>query len=523
MKLKKLPVGQSSFENIIKEDNLYIDKTRDIYNLINSTKFNFLSRPRRFGKSLLISTLEQIFKGNRELFKGLWIYDSDYEWKEFPIIRLDMNTIDGTTPESLIESLRSFVDATANSFDVNLSMNLLKQRFEELIVNIFNKVNKPIVILIDEYDKPIINHLGRGKDRFEIAIKNRDILKEFYGTLKAASVIEKLHFLILTGISKFAKAGVFSELNNLFDLTMDYSYAGLLGITEDEIDFYFKDYIEKFIEKEGISYEDSRKQIRNYYNGYRFSKNPIKVYNPFSVINFFAKMEISNYWFESGTPTFLVNLIKEKNYYLPQTENYEVDETVFTTYDLEDLNITALLFQTGYLTIKEYNKEMNTYILSYPNLEVKNSFLKILYRHFLPQQAESMYLKLHEKLRFADIDGFISIMKSIFASITYEEGSRLNEANFHALFYVIVSAGGIPAKSQMLNSFGRIDMVIEMDDKIYIIEFKCNQSADTAIKQIINNSYHLSFLNQGRKIYLLGINFDSSTRNISEYKIEVVS
>ncbi|MCX8083467.1 MAG: AAA family ATPase, partial [Calditerrivibrio sp.] len=231
---RKLPIGQSNFEYIVKNNNLYVDKTSYIYNLITSTQFNFLSRPRRFGKSLLISTLEQVFKGNREIFNGLWIAKSDYDWNEYSIIRLDMNSVDADSPETLKRSLSIFMDTTAREYGIDLQIDLLKMKFEEMVVKIYNKTKRSIVVLIDEYDKPIISHLGRGDDHLKIAIENRQVLKDFYGTLKAASVIEKLRFVLLTGVSKFSKTGVFSELNNLFDLTMDSNYSAMLGITDEE-------------------------------------------------------------------------------------------------------------------------------------------------------------------------------------------------------------------------------------------------------------------------------------------------
>jgi len=239
-----------------------------------------------------------------------------------------------------------------------------------------------VVILIDEYDKPIIAHIGLGAGRLKIAQENRDILKSFFGLLKGADIIEKLRFVLVTGVSKFSKAGVFSELNNLFDLTMDSRYAEMRGITDEEIDEYMKEYLEDYAGIRNVRYDEAKEEVRRYYNGYRFSRSSAKVYNPFSLINFFARKELSNYWFESGTPTFLVNLIKDNNYYLPQAEDFLADDTVFSTYEIDNLDITALLFQTGYRTIKDYDPEFLTYTLGYPNKEVKDSFLKYIYGNF---------------------------------------------------------------------------------------------------------------------------------------------
>jgi len=519
MKLKNLPIGQSSFENLIKGDMLYVDKTEIIYRMITNAQFYFLSRPRRFGKSLLISTLEEIFKGNKELFKDLWIYKADYNWEEYPVVIIDFNHVLSDNHIMLQEGITKLLVDVANAHGLQLEENVYKYAFVELIKKLSEKYSKQVVLLIDEYDKPIITHLGKGDEGIRLAEKNRDILKNFYGTIKAASVIENLRFVLLTGVSKFSKAGVFSELNNLSDITMHDRYASILGITEEELAHYFDEYIKLQCNYLEIDEEEVRLKIREYYNGYRFSETDLKVYNPFSLIKFFDESKFRNYWFESGTPTFLVNLIKERNYYIPQTESFSADETTFSSYELDNLDITALLFQTGYLTIKDYDKDFGTYVLGYPNFEVKYSFLRHLYKDRVPDE-DNKYKRLVELLAKGDLDEFISVMSSIFAGITYDEGSRINEANFHTLFYVTLAAGGLPARSQVLNYSGRIDMVVEVKNKVYIFEFKCNQSAEEALSQIKQKKYQEAFIGSGREIYLVGINFDMDKRNIAQYKWE---
>jgi len=520
-KLKKLPIGQSSFERIIKDNRVYVDKTERIYELINSTEFNFLSRPRRFGKSLLISTLENIFLGNKELFKGLWIYKSDWKWEKYPVIVIDFNKISVDTPENLVLTLIEKLEEEGKRFNILLERKLLKSVFAELICKVYEKTGKDVVILIDEYDKPIINHLGEGEDRLEIAKKNREILREFFSTLKAKDVISKLRFLLLTGVSKFSQAGVFSALNNLADLTMNTKYSDLLGITDKELEIYFKEYIEECAKEYGVSFDRMKEMIRDYYNGYRFSKKDIKVYNPYSLINFFNERDFKNYWFTSGTPTFLVNLIKEKDYYIPEAENLKVEEYLFSTYEIENLDIRALLFQTGYLTIKDYDFEFNEYTLSYPNKEVKYSFLNNLFERYAGKE-NGKYLEIRRALAKGDIERLIEIIKSIFASIPYIQGAKLNEANFHTLFYLMIGAGGYPAEMELLTCEGRIDLKVETKDKIYIMEFKCNQSAEKAIEQIKEKKYYEPFISSGKEIILLGINFSTETRNISDYNIETI-
>ena len=520
MKLKKLPIGESSFENLIKGDMIYVDKTEPIYKMITTSKYFFLSRPRRFGKSLLISTLQEIFKGKKELFKNLWIYNSDYNWESHPVIVIDFNGITSDTPELLQKSLEYTIENKGRDFGLQVQGIALREKFLDLVMKLSKKSGKQVVLLIDEYDRPITSHLGKGEEGLRIAEKNREILKNFYGTIKAASVIENLRFVLLTGVSKFSKAGVFSELNNLLDITMAADYSTLLGITDEELDSYFPEYIKLFAESEGFTYDEARERLRLYYNGYRFSESNSKVYNPFSLVNFFVNKKLRNYWFESGTPTFLVNLIKERDYYLPQTESFTVRSSIFSTYELPDLDITALLFQTGYLTVKDYDSESDLYTLSYPNLEVKNSFVDILFKHLAGKKPLEIYTKIYYHLSKGELEEFISVMTSIFAGITYDEGSRINEANFHTLFYVTLAAGGLPARSQVLNYSGRIDMVVEVKNKVYIFEFKCNQSAEEALSQIKQKKYQEAFIGSGREIYLVGINFDMDKRNIAQYKWE---
>ena len=397
MKLKRLPIGQSTFENIIKNNQIYIDKTKRIYDLITNTEFNFLSRPRRFGKSLLISTLKNIFLGNKELFKDLWIYNSNWQWEKYPVIVIDFNAVVTDTVENLIYSIGKCFEEKAASFGISLEENLIKLKFRELIIKVYEKTKKQVIILIDEYDKPIITHLGEGEERLKIAKQNREVLKSLFGTLKDEQVISKLRFVLLTGVSKFSKAGVFSDLNNLKDLSMDGKYSDLLGITDNEVEEYFNDFLEICAEELAIDKETLHDKLRNYYNGYRFAKKNIKVYNPYSLINFFDQRDFKNYWFESGTPTFLIKLIKDKNFNLPQAEHLIVKENIFSTYEIESLNPSALLFQTGYLTIKNYDIETNEYILSYPNKEVKYSFLEILYRNYAnDNNGANLYLKLYK-------------------------------------------------------------------------------------------------------------------------------
>ena len=516
--MTKLPIGESSFESIRKGGFIYVDKTEKLYDLITNGKFYFLSRPRRFGKSLLISTLKHIFLANKELFKGLWIYDSDYEWEKHPVVVIDFNIISSKTPEYLEQSLKDYLNDIALDYDIELKSEILPMKFAELIKKLSSKYSSHVALLIDEYDKPIVTHLGRGKEELGIAKKNRDILREFYGTIKGESVISNLRFVLLTGVSKFSKAGVFSQLNNLADITMNAKYWDLLGITEEEIDIYFSDHLKNCAKELQMDIQTLKDALKGYYNGYRFSRKPRYVYNPFSLLNFLNEFEFRNYWFESGTPTFLVDLIKEKNLYIPQAEKLETEESVFSSYELDDLDPKALLFQTGYLTVKEYDSLTNIYVLGYPNKEVKTSFLKLLFREYV-NSKDNIYLQLGRKLLQNDIEGFIEITKRIFSTIKYSVGAKLNEANFHTIFYLLVNAGGVPADMEILDNDSRIDMITDTPDVFYIVEFKCNQDAKTAINQI-KEKYLEKYKHIDKRIILLGINFDTKKRNIDGWEWE---
>ncbi len=375
--MKKLPVGLAVFQDIRREGYIYVDKTRQIHQMVTGGKYYFLSRPRRFGKSLLVSTLWNLFEGKRELFEGLWIAEhGDWAWQKHAVIVLDFNEIGHDTPENLEISLNIVLTRTAKLAKIVLETPLADSKFQELILALQQQSGLPVVVLIDEYDKPLIDHIGQGEERLKIAKANRDILKKFFGVLKGATVSPCLRFVFLTGVSKFSKVSIFSELNNLSDMTMDLRYADMLGYTQAELESNFSDHLVQLAKQLDWSMEHLMEELAYRYNGYRFSQREVKVYNPFSVLNALDKLEFQNYWFESGTPTFLVNLLQEKQYNLSRLEGLEVDSSAFTTFDLEHLKPEALLFQTGYLTIRQVEDEL--YTLDYPNHEVKNSFTKML-------------------------------------------------------------------------------------------------------------------------------------------------
>lgn len=521
-KLPNLPTGDSSFESIRKNGNIYVDKTRHIFQMADEGKYYFLSRPRRFGKSLTISTLKCLFQGKKELFDGLWIAENtNWEWREYPVILIDFNQISHDTPNFLKQGLASSLRNSGELYGIELGESLLKEQFKELILSLYNKTRMPVVVLIDEYDKPMIDHLGKGDKALEIAKTNRDILKNFMGVIKGGDVAAVIKFVFITGVSRFSRVSIFSELNNLSDLTMNRKYADMFGYTHKELESCFSEHIEMFARESGQTPSQIIENMQKYYNGYRFSEKDILVYNPFSVLRALNEKAFKNYWFETGTPAFLVNLLHEKSWYLPAIENMQATEALFSVYDLENLQPEALLFQTGYVTIKDI--EEGLYTFGYPNQEVKTAFLEILFHSCTKGSREnSRFVLLSKYLREQDFNGFIETLKAIYASIPYVLESRRDEAYFHTIFYLMVCASGAAASSEVLTCEGRIDLVVEFHEKIFIIEFKCNQSADAALEQIQNKGYATRYLQNGKKIILMGINFDTVKHNISDWKMKLI-
>jgi hypothetical protein len=536
--MQKLPLGISSFETIRTDDYKYIDKTRYIYNLTKTGIYYFLSRPRRFGKSLLVSTLCELFKGKKELFEGLWIYNSDYKWKEHPVVVIDFNSIPHETPERLNENIIYSLNTIAEANAINLSAPSHGAMFKELIVKLKGKYNSKIVVLIDEYDKPIISHLGKGPEALEIAKQNRDFLKSFYGILKDNEVSASLKFVFITGVSKFSKVSIFSELNNLTDLSMLDDYSALLGYTQEELESRFEEHIAEFAKHLKLSRAEALAELKNWYNGYMFSKNGTPVYNPFSILNALNNKDLLNYWFESGTPAFLINLIKQNEYSVTDLESLELTESAFTTYDIDDLKIEALLFQTGYLTITGVRGETKkVYNLTYPNNEVRSSFTEHLLISMSAVKDRAKISKiafLPDFLNKQDYNNFFETIKSIYAAIPYQIMPQKPAENyFHTAFYLMLASSGADVRLEEPTNHGRIDMTVEFKDKVFIIEFKCGQSAEAAIAQIKEKKYYEKYICSGaesaapaltpprapRKIILIGVDFDTAEKNVREWKV----
>jgi hypothetical protein len=517
-KPNKIPLDTSSFRRLREESYIYIDKTRWLYRMIEEGTAYFFSRPRRFGKSLTVSTLHELFKGSRELFKGLWIYDR-WKFEKYPVVVFDFNEIPSSSPERLESNLFFVVNKYFEDNEIKApkpkDVSLI---FKELLLNLYSKYNQKVTILIDEYDKPIIDHLGLGKERLKTAEENRDILRNFFGVLKGQEVVNVVKFTFVTGVSRFAKVSIFSEWNNLIDITMNREYTDFLGYTEAEIEKYFDDYLEIFCRKKGFDRKQCMEMIRYWYDGYIFSlESDIKVYSPISLMYCLKEGEFKNYWFKTATPTLLVNLLRQKNYYIPKLEDIKITENLLDAFDIKNIRIEPLLFQSGYLTIKAMEDDI--IFLAYPNQEVKKSFSEILMQYLFETTPDTFYLagKLGKAFEQEDFEGIRAHLDSIFVSIPYPlygKKDKPGEAYFHTIIYLSLSLIGYNAKSELLTSRGRLDMAIEFKNKVYIIEFKCNQSADKGIEQIKEKGYINNWRGRGKKIILCGINFDTEKREI---------
>ncbi len=526
---KELPISMQSFEHVIAGNCIYVDKTKYVRELAKSSKMYFLSRPRRFGKSLLVSTFECLFEGREDLFKGLWIHENgNWEWKRHPVVVLDFNGIPHKSAEELNTMLNYTLEEQAGQKGIKLNAPSAMTNFKEFILKLKNKTGQDVVLLIDEYDKPIIDLLGQGEEKLKIAVENRNFMKEFYGVLKDSKMTGSLRFVFITGVSQFSKVSIFSDLNNLDDLTMQKRYGTMLGYTFDELIHYFDDRISELANSYNMTRDEAIQALNAWYDGFRFSEKETRVFNPVSILKSLNELSFKNYWFETGSPSFLVNLLKENDYYPPNLEKVEVSEEMFTDYDIENLSIEPLMFQTGYLTIKDVRKTRlgfapkNRYALSYPNEEVRSSLSMNLFSAYskLKGSRTAGILDLPEYLAEERYEDFFDTMKSLFASIPYNLIARRDEGYFHTLFYLMIRGSGLNPQTEVLTSRGRIDLLMEFTDKVFIVEFKCDQNADKAIAQIKRQGYAERYQDKKKKVLLLGIDFGTEERNIKEWRVE---
>ena len=506
--MKKLPIGIHTFSELITDDYVYIDKTQEAYQLLNTYKYVFLSRPRRFGKSLFLTTLQAIFEGKKELFKGLYIYDK-YDFEPYPVIRIHWGG-NFTSEFDFQSEVQSTLRWNAECLGVTLDKELsLSAQFDSLIKETYKKYGKRVVILIDEYDKPILDNITAPVMRNYA----RDTLKGLYEHIKYND--EYVKFAFLTGVSKFSKVSIFSGLNNIIDISLYPQYGNICGYTQADLETSFQPYMECV----------DMEKVKRWYDGYNFLKD--NVYNPFDILNFCATgHSYKNYWFESGSPSFLIKLIQEKNYYVPRLENVSVDEEQLGAFDIERINFEVLLYQSGYLTIdRVFNVGSRTmYELKIPNLEVKTSLNDRIFNmitDYLPDGV-SIQNDTYIALMKGDKDGVKDALYTLFASLPYQNYVNNNigmyEGFYASVVYAFFASLGVPLIGEDTTNRGRIDLTLNMEQKIYIIEFKVG-SGD-ALQQIKEKKYYEKYRQQGKDIYLVGINFDDKERNISRFAWE---
>ena len=509
------PIGLQNFEKIRKGGYLYVDKTSLIYKLATSGTYYFLSRPRRFGKSLLLSTMEAYFKGKRELFKGLAIEQLEKEWAEYPVLHLDLNGKKYDTPQALTDNINYHLNLWEKEFGPGLA-NDIETRFKEVIDAAYEKTGRQVVILIDEYDKPIVDNLGNP----ELAEYFKRTLQGFYSVLKAKD--GKIRFGFLTGVSKIGKLSVFSGLNNLQDISMNSDFIDICGITEEDLHSYFDESIKILAAANDLGSEDCYAKLKEMYDGYHFSEDSAGVYNPFSILNTFKTNKFKEYWFETGTPTMLVDVMKRTSFDITTlSDNVIVSSAALS--GMQDIvnKPVPLFFQTGYLTIKEYDKEYKEYRLGFPNEEVKNGFLNFIYSYYVPVNPASDSTKtsqLSRALKSGNPDAFMTTLEALFANTTYQiQGNA--EMDFQYAMYIIIELLGEYVQAERTTSNGRIDLLLQTKDYIYIIELKIDNTAEAALQQIEERGYDRPFADDPRKLFKIGVSFSTKDRRIEDWKV----
>ena len=531
---RKLPIGIQSFKDLREKNFLYVDKTAYLSRLVNNSKVYFLSRPRRFGKSLFLSTLAAYFLGQKELFKDLYIEQAEEEqavreqrsaWLEYPVLYLDFNTGQYELTGALDETLSYFLDTEEPRYNLQKSGLSHAKRFTSLIKAAYQQTGKQVVILVDEYDKPLLQTMGVNE---ELNDHYRNTLKAFYSVIKTCD--QYIRFAFLTGVTKFSKISIFSDLNNLRDISMEKQYAGICGLSQTELEETFQQDIQVLADEQDLTYQEALAALKQWYDGYLFHPAGEGMYNPFSVLSALAKKEISSYWFGTGTPTFLVNFLKEAHYYIPDLDgNVELNQTGLETYRAVAQDALPILFQAGYLTIKKYISDLRLYQLGFPNDEVRYGFLENLlpaYSGLTLSQSGVWIGRFVQDIRKGNVDEFMERLKSIISSIAYdnftEQNLKLREQNYQTAVYLVFKLMGQFAQTEVHCATGRADCVVKTADTVYIFEFKLsgNGSAEDALSQIKEHRYAEQYKADSKKIVLIGSSFDEQARTIKEWKTE---
>ena len=511
----KYPIGIQSFEDIRQGGYVYIDKTGLIYKLADEGKYYFLSRPRRFGKSLLISTMEAYFSGRRDLFHGLSIEQLEQEWNTYLVLHLDLNTGQYQTVESLLDKINAFLVPLEEEYGHGPGLREAGQRFEYVIRAAAEKSGKRIVLLVDEYDKPMLSTIGNERLQEEYRI----ILKSFYGVVKSCDRYFK--FAFFTGVTKFGKVSVFSDLNNLIDISMNQYYQTICGITEEELKSCFGESIRRLGEDHDETYEEACAHLKKRYDGYHFRQNGVGIYNPFSVLSTFNAGEYGSYLFETGTPSFLVDLLKRDDFYLPDLTEQQVSADFLNSIDSLSVSPIPIIYQSGYLTVKGYDKRFGLYILGYPNEEVEEGWANYLlpfYTHVEGGGGPMFIGHFVNELEKGSPDAFMRRMSTLFSGVSYEIVGDA-EKYFQNAFYLITLLLGFYVEVERTLSDGRVDMIAKTKDYIYIFEFKYDKSADEALRQIEEKGYAQPFAMDRRRLFKVGVNFNRERRCIDGWKV----
>jgi hypothetical protein len=512
---RKLPLGIQDFQKLRTNGYLYVDKSAYIYQMTRECWPYFLGRPRRFGKSLLVSTLKAYFLGKKELFEGLAIAELEKDWLEYPVIYIDLNRGYYTRLQSLQNVLSAILDDYERRWEVEVKFDDLPIRFSKLIEAAHEKTGRNVVVLIDEYDRPLVNTM----DNEPLNDNLRELLKGFYGVLKSMDTL--LRFVFLTGVTKFSKLSIFSELNHLTDISLDEEYSGICGISETELKF-FEPEIRTLADKLGMTYSETLDELKKHYNGYHFARKSEGMYNPYSLLRVFNAGELNNYWFETGTPTVLVLMLKKTDFNVKGLEdNVKIASDDITNYRAGGTNLTPLLYQTGYLTIKNYNPQLKLYLLGFPNEEVKYGF----YRELLPAYmlktdlASEFYVGYFiEDLQEGNVEGFMTRLKAFFGSISYELNNK-TEKDYQTVFYLLFKLMGQFIEAEPRSAAGRADAVVKTADTVYVFEFKLtgNGTAETALKQIDDKGYLIPYTADSRRLVKIGVAFSLETKGIKQW------
>lgn len=520
---RKLPVGIQAFAKLRTDDFLYVDKTEYIYNLAHNNIPYFLSRPRRFGKSLLLSTMKAYWEGKKELFSGLRIEELEADnpdaWKQYPVFYFDFNGINYSEKGGLEDSLNIQLKRLEKKYGSADEGASLSERFQNLLITANEMTGLRCVVLVDEYDKPLLDAI----EEKEIQEHNKDVFKGFFSTLK--SFDEYIHFIFITGVTKFHKVSIFSDLNQLRDISLSREYAGMCGITEDEMNRYFTNEIKGLAEEQNITHEKCLELLKQTYDGYRFHPDGKSVYNPFSILNSFISNDFGSYWFETGTPTFLMKKVRDTGFDVRKLTDHTIfaNEAALKDYTGDSLDLVPLLYQTGYLTIFDFDRQRRRYTLCFPNEEVKYGFLECLMPCFVPKAIPGNGLDIFTLDNYIEngrLDDVKNVLTALFASITYTTSEDPFEHYFQSVIYVVFTLLGKMVHCEMHTYSGRIDCKVETENYIYLFEFKRDDSAEAALDQINSKDYALPFVADSRTLYKIGVSFDSATRKLVGWKVK---